>query len=177
LLPIARLDVELTTGHPMLIEGYGDSEASAVELFYAHAPFQRRNDHELLVGTAGTASACDGDSGGPAYLEAADGLFVVGITSRRPLDETARCRNGTVDTLAPAYAAWIGSVASDLLPTPDGGPPSDGGMAPAPASGCSCRAGGNRRAPSSAIVLGALCLVLGRRADRKRGAGVRGASH
>lgn len=157
-LPLDQLDTQVPAGTPLLIEGYGDSEMSHTTLFFASTPFVRHGDTQMLIGGTGTPDACDGDSGGPAYLEGPGGRWLIGIASRKRQDfPLTGCGQGTLYSLAPAYLGWIESVTGEV--TADGGvilP--DAGMTPAPAASCGCRASTGSR--SSALWLLLAWIVI-----------------
>ncbi len=62
ILPLERVDAELTSGTPLVIAGYGEAETTSVDLHVATTPFVRRSDHELLIGGPREADICSGDS-------------------------------------------------------------------------------------------------------------------
>jgi len=66
---------------------------------------------------------CNGDSGGPAYLNIADGsetgaFKVAGLTSRAANSSTVNCGDGGIYTLIPAYLPWLHEVTGGLIGTP-----------------------------------------------------------
>lgn len=68
--------------------------------------------HEIRVGRTSPddpliPQKCNGDSGGPSFVERPDlPPFVVGVTSR-PYDQVENCNSGGVDIRVDAYLAWI----------------------------------------------------------------------
>lgn len=74
----------LTSGAQAVIVGYGESEsgAGAGPKRWASAPVRLLFDAYFEVGGLGEAGVCPGDSGGPAFLAAADGTYrLFGIAS------------------------------------------------------------------------------------------------
>jgi len=66
---------------------------------------------EFVAGRKGLGKdTCRGDSGGPAYLEAAGAALVAGITSRATLLARVTCGDGGVYTRPDRYLDWILSV-------------------------------------------------------------------
>lgn len=65
--------------------------------FVAGAPFLDRD-------------SCNGDSGGPAYLQSGDGWYLVGATSRATESAFRPCGDGGVYTQVSVYEDWIRSV-------------------------------------------------------------------
>ena len=84
------VDVPLAANDPK----YGaDSQTE----FVAGAPFLDRD-------------SCHGDSGGPAYLEAAGNWYLVGATSRATKSTFRPCGDGGIYTYLPAFVEWIKQV-------------------------------------------------------------------
>jgi hypothetical protein len=126
--PLAALDAAMPAGTSLRITGYGydgpsEQTAGYGSLYVAETPFVRRNAFELAAGGAGEPDACPGDSGGPAYLARDGALEVVGITSRGWQSGQALCGEGSVWTLAPAYADWIAAHARGDWPPTEPPPP------------------------------------------------------
>ncbi len=68
---------------------------------------------ELVAGGGGVDS-CYGDSGGPLYVQAADGAwYVAGVTSRG-LAGTTSCGNGGIYSRPDAWLSWMESVVGPL---------------------------------------------------------------
>lgn len=94
----------------------------------------RAQDKEVIVGTR-EKGACNGDSGGPAFLELPDGSWrVFGVASRMGPSPDGRpaetCASTTIYTSIPAHLAWIeGASGIDVTPCHD-----DEGWNPGP--GC-----------------------------------------
>lgn len=112
--PVAILSEKyvLTVGMPMLLAGYGvtddltgkDTEA----LRKVMVPMAKILDEEKIVVTDQTniSGACNGDSGGPAYLEKDGILFVYGIT-RGPHNGASDCRQFGEYTYASKFESFI----------------------------------------------------------------------
>jgi secreted trypsin-like serine protease len=64
----------------------------------------------LSAGSSANSQACDGDSGGPAYLQSKSGAVLVGVASRAAQPEDPDCARGAVYTRVDAHLAWIDSV-------------------------------------------------------------------
>lgn len=80
---------------------------------------------EFLLNQRNSKGACHGDSGGPAFLKAADGsLLQVGITSRGT-NELGNCDEDAIYTSVAAHSAWIETTSIRLAvkqisaPTPE----------------------------------------------------------
>jgi secreted trypsin-like serine protease len=109
----------LTVGMPMLLAGYGvtndltgqDTEA----LRKVTVPMAKILDEEKIVVTDQTkaSGACNGDSGGPAYLEKDGVLFVYGIT-RGPHDGAPDCHHFGEYTHASKFETFILESAATL---------------------------------------------------------------
>lgn len=85
------VDVPLASNDPK----YGADRETE---FVAGAPFLDRD-------------SCNGDSGGPAYVQCGDGeWYLAGATSRATRSTFRRCGDGGIYTSVPAYADWIKGV-------------------------------------------------------------------
>lgn len=84
------VDVPLASNDPK----YG---ADAETEFVAGAPFLDRD-------------SCNGDSGGPAYVQAGDRWYLAGATSRATESAIRRCGDGGIYTRVLAFDEWIRSV-------------------------------------------------------------------
>ncbi|MBI1945706.1 MAG: trypsin-like serine protease [Deltaproteobacteria bacterium] len=124
-------DVVLTEGTDIVLAGFGltadDASAGYGQLNVATAPFSRRSASEMLVGGPGLPDTCNGDSGGPAYVEVDGVMHLAGITSRGSWLGDGSCGNGGIYTLFGAFAdfvaeasggAWSGESGSVDLPPP-----------------------------------------------------------
>jgi MYXO-CTERM domain-containing protein len=188
-----RVDAELTPRRMLDVAGYGTTDragwAENTVLHVAEVPFIRRSEVELIAGDANAVDTCYGDSGGPLYVHAAEGVRLVGVTSRGVDQMSEGCDSGTVATLAPAYADLLAEATGVDTTRPAGGmrpdpppPPTagDAGVAwppdlsdPPPAAaaptgdsgGCGCRVA-PAALPPGALVLPIGLLIL---AWRRRG--------
>jgi secreted trypsin-like serine protease len=84
------VDVPLASNDPK----YG---ADAATEFVAGAPFLDRD-------------SCNGDSGGPAYVQANGTWYLAGATSRATASSVRPCGDGGIYTRVSAYEDWIRSV-------------------------------------------------------------------
>lgn len=72
---------------------------------------------ELRAG-ADDADTCVGDSGGPLYVDTANGRRLAGITSRSALPASTECGNGGLYVRADALVEWIEAETGRALPRP-----------------------------------------------------------
>lgn len=84
------VDVPIASADPK----YG---ADAETEFVAGAPFLNRD-------------SCNGDSGGPAYVQAGDGWYLAGATSRATASSRRPCGDGGIYTAVSAHLEWVRSV-------------------------------------------------------------------
>jgi trypsin len=84
------VDVPLASDDPK----YG---ADVAKEFVAGAPFLDRD-------------SCNGDSGGPAYVHAEGGWYLVGATSRATASTVRPCGDGGIYTRVRAFEDWIRSI-------------------------------------------------------------------
>ncbi len=135
ILDPSQLDVELTPDRMMRIAGYGTTDRAGygenTRLNVGALPFVSHTADELTGGLPNGVDTCYGDSGGPAYVDTAEGTRVVGITSRGVDPYSEACDSGTIFTLAPAFATMIAdalgeSVTGDASTTPSGSTPPTG---------------------------------------------------
>ena len=102
----------MTVGMPMLLAGYGVindmTGADTDALRKVTVPMAKILDKENILVTDQTKStgACNGDSGGPAYLEKDGVLFVYGIT-RGPHANAPDCHNYGEYTWASKFETFI----------------------------------------------------------------------
>jgi len=169
ILDMDEVDSALTSRRMLGIAGYGVTDRAGrgenTLLHVAQLPFIERSDRELIAGDPGGTDTCDGDSGGPAWLETAEGPRLVGVNSRAVDSERLACDTGSVFTLASAYASAIESAVGEDV-TGDGVVDP---AAPAPrsretAGGCS--ATGGPGVPLTATLALLVWLFIGRRRDR-----------
>lgn len=126
-LPEARIESDLPLRASLEIVGFGkDDQGMRGVLRRGTAPLRKRTKELLLVGELGSADSCEYDSGGPLYLLAKDGLFLVGITSREwPGATQLDCGEGGVYTMPMAYRTFIEAQVGFALPSPGAVPPTD----------------------------------------------------
>lgn len=65
------------------------------------------NNHEFKVKQNIESGACEGDSGGPAFIEYNSEPFVWGIVSRPSPEDDQTCNKYGVFTILPDYISWI----------------------------------------------------------------------
>lgn len=75
---------------------------------------------EMLFEQYNGAGACHGDSGGPAYIQKGDKLYLIGITSTSATPEGgATCMEGSLYEKVPVYADYIQKTAEAMQNAPD----------------------------------------------------------
>jgi hypothetical protein len=84
------VDVPLASNDPK----YG---ADVDKEFVAGAPFLDRD-------------SCNGDSGGPAYVQSGESWYLVGATSRATDSAIRRCGDGGIYTRVAVYQEWVRSI-------------------------------------------------------------------
>ncbi|TQM85602.1 trypsin [Saccharothrix saharensis] len=90
------VDVPIASDHPR----YGAEKATE---FVAGAPFLDRD-------------SCNGDSGGPAYVQAGGEWFLAGATSRATASSLRPCGDGGVYTRVASYEKWLWTVPGAVRP-------------------------------------------------------------
>ena len=177
-------DAVLQAGAQVDLVGYGytDQQAGAYGVkAVGRATLVEAGSHELLISEPGEQQNCNGDSGGPAYMELdGGGRRMVGVVSRSPDDNTV-CDHGGIDTRVDPYIPWIEETLAGedagipmppdaAPPEPDAGPDAglDAGIGAdgdGDEGGCGCRTADPRGAASGgALVLLALVAARRRRA-------------
>lgn len=73
---------------------------------------------ELIAGGDGIDS-CSGDSGGPLFLDTAEGLLLAGVTSRAAEPVRQPCGDGGIYVRVDAVVPWIEATTGVALPRPD----------------------------------------------------------
>ncbi len=110
---------KLTVGMPMLLAGYGVTNdmtgADTEALRKVTVPMAKILDADAILVTDQTkaSGACNGDSGGPAYLEKDGILYVYGIT-RGPHDGAPDCHHFGEYTYASKFETFILETAAKL---------------------------------------------------------------
>lgn len=119
--PVAVLpsNYQLTVGMPMLLAGYGvindDTGDDTQALRKVIVPLSKILNEESILVTdqTNTMGACNGDSGGPAYLEKDGVLYVYGIT-RGPHQNAEDCHHYGEYTYASKFESFIIDSAKKL---------------------------------------------------------------
>ena len=109
----------LQPGQMATLVGYGrlnGTTNAAGAKFAVNVPIGRIMGNEILLGS-NTNTACNGDSGGPAYVKLADGTWrVFGATSRGP----QRCNGPTIYAMIHPFVAWMERTSGiDVTPCHD----------------------------------------------------------
>jgi secreted trypsin-like serine protease len=169
ILPASLVDVELTPSREVHVVGYGIYDMSSWPwkggvLYKAITPHVSHIQWEMLAGRPGEPDTCNGDSGGPGYILSGGTLWLVGVTSRA-YPYGAICGDGGIYTMAPAYVAWIESVAGPIGPGGDGGVSEAGSDGPldadvGPKPDTAADAHDAKEAASSCVPTGAVCDPL-----------------
>ncbi len=122
IVPMASVGELMPPGSHSVVSGYGQTDdGSSGTLFVAEVTVELTTATEILTTAAvHQGDTCNGDSGGPLYVDGSPGLLLAGVTSRARKDVDANCGEGGIYTLASAYVDWIALVASDVGPV-DGG--------------------------------------------------------
>lgn len=93
------------------VDIFGIRRSPGEDLDELETKYRFESDLEILAGGQGFDS-CNGDSGGPAYLELAGGARkVAALTSRAFPESPHRCGDGGIYTRLDAQAQFIGKVA------------------------------------------------------------------
>jgi endonuclease G len=83
----------------------GDNLAQFEALTGFHA------DYEFVAGRKGLGKdSCNGDSGGPAYIDTGAGLVVAGLTSRATRDADVNCGSGGIYVRTDSFRDYVNSV-------------------------------------------------------------------
>jgi endonuclease G len=98
--------------HVNVLIGVLEEEGGAGEQLEQRFGFDSRL--EFVAGRKGLGrDTCNGDSGGPAYVDVAGEIKLAGITSRATDEGVAACGDGGVYTRPDRYLDWIGTVARE----------------------------------------------------------------
>ncbi len=163
----------LASGMDVEIVGYGLTSTTGFDVgvkFHGLADLVEVGSHELFIAEPGQQQNCNGDSGGPAFVDIDGQQRLVGTVSRAP-DSDPTCDHGGIDTRVDPYLEWIhsqvdlpcGTGLSDPCETdpdagsddgPDGGGPGADGIE---GGGCCSVAGDG---PGGSALLGLLVLAL-----------------
>ena len=121
--PILTTSRYLKKDMELILAGYGmvneKTEEYATTLNYAKVPFLGPVDNYLVFDQSGNRGVCFGDSGGPAYLETAKGLVLLGETNG-VYKGAPDCHHQTQVTDVTKYRRFILTTAKKLkadLPT------------------------------------------------------------
>lgn len=107
---------KLSKGQNVLLAGYGITSSPngdgsgtlrKVAVSIAEAVWGKT---EVLMDQTNKKGACHGDSGGPAYVQSANGLKLFGVTSRGVRDEGDTCVQYAAYTNIQNYRSWIKEV-------------------------------------------------------------------
>jgi hypothetical protein len=109
----------LKAGAMATLVGYGRLSGAtngAGTKFAVNVPINQIMGNEILLGD-NDSTACNGDSGGPAYVKLADGSWrVFGATSRGP----QRCNGPTIYAMIHPFVAWMEKTSGiDVTPCHD----------------------------------------------------------
>lgn len=111
-IPVKILDanISLKIGDSLLLAGYGliDDEnfKMAEGLNYVYVPVANLLPHIIVTDQTKAKGACNGDSGGPAFLRTKNGLVVVGVT-RGPHGQVSDCHHYGEYTNASTFKEFI----------------------------------------------------------------------
>jgi len=166
ILPSAAVSEALAPGSPIIITGYGlteaDNDDSAGVLHIAEVFVDGLGPWEFSVEGGGEVDSCQGDSGGPGYVEWDGDIYLVGASSRGVENSDRSCGDGGIYTLVPAFQTWMAQMTDGEFD------PADTGAGDGPAAGAGgggsdggCSASGLRPSAAGAKwLLGAMALLL-----------------
>ena len=81
------------------------------------APTAAGADQNEIVAGGNGVDSCNGDSGGPAYVEVDGEVQLAGATSRATKNFTQPCGDGGIYTRVDRYVDWIRQVAHQEMAT------------------------------------------------------------
>lgn len=120
-VPILDSSVQVKVGDSLLLTGYGlidDLNYKMAEgLNYVRVPVADLLTNIIVTDQTNARGACNGDSGGPAFLETDKGLVVVGVT-RGPHGEVSDCHHYGEYTNATMFKDFILQQAHRLMAEP-----------------------------------------------------------
>jgi len=91
--------------------GYGRRRIVDVPLASTDAKYGADQQTEFVAGAPFLdRDSCNGDSGGPAYIQFGDGWYLAGATSRATASSIRPCGDGGIYTSVSAYEDWVRSV-------------------------------------------------------------------
>jgi secreted trypsin-like serine protease len=160
LLAASAGSAEISEGGSVELVGYGGESpdgAGAGAKNAARTDIIHVDTGEIVVGGPGKPQACFGDSGGPAFVTAADGSVVVAGVVSRSADAVTACIAGTVVTRVDAHADWIERT-TDVIAAGGAGSPGSTSCSAVPTA----RAGGD-----GWVVLAFVTGIAARRARSK----------
>lgn len=110
-VPVLDNDLKLSVGDELLLAGYGlvkeiEEPKRAEGLNYVKVFTAKLIDFLIVTDQTKAMGACNGDSGGPAYLETSKGLVVIGAT-RGPHDRALDCRHFGEYTNLTKYKSFL----------------------------------------------------------------------
>lgn len=110
----------LAPGAPLTIVGYGNTtpqqsqQSTAGVKYLATSELIEVGDDSLRVGDGlPTPQKCNGDSGGPSFLQVEGAYRVVGLTNRGWDGQNTTCEDGGIDVRVDVYASWIDEVIAE----------------------------------------------------------------
>jgi V8-like Glu-specific endopeptidase len=165
LLPTPEEAEALAAGTQVGLVGYGLRALGSDEYgvkYDGQATLVQVAEAELLISMPGEQQNCNGDSGGPAFIDLGGGPRLAGVVSRAP-DDNLVCDHGGVDTRTDSYLEFIHGLVdiecgglSGPCDCPDGD--CEGG--------CGCR-GTTGGAPGLVLILFAALVVVRRSAGAR----------
>lgn len=109
----------LKEGDQVLIAGYGRSDGvkkvgtGTLRKTYLQVANPYHGETEVLFDQSQGKGACHGDSGGPAFLVTAKGVYQWGVTSREYKDPAKDCTHYSIYSKIEPYLDWINQSLRD----------------------------------------------------------------